>query len=229
MNHTVARALVWTRLASIAGRRQAEYLARMLEMFDSNRLDEALRHAIPLSDRIAEALRPSLGTPSPRSDLSIVPRRGAASTSIGLGPDLYELLRQRYRRAFERLVARGEIEKAAFVLAELLGADEEAVSFLERHGRFLLAAQVAEARGLRSGLVIRQWFLAGDRARALRIARRTGAYADAVARLERSHAKEARAFRILWADALASSGAYAAAVDVIWPVEDARRVAAECW
>src|SRR6185436_3295588 len=58
--------------------------------------------------------------------------------------------------------------------------------------------------------------IAGDRARAARIARRFGAFADAVARLK-GHPEEP-ALRILWAETLANAGDYVAAVDVIWPV-----------
>jgi serine/threonine protein phosphatase PrpC len=223
LQHLAARVLLWSRLAPLVGRRQAEYLVRMLEMFDSNALDEALRHAIPLSSELEGALRPpSLTTPSPRTTLAIVPARARASSSLGLGPDLFEDLKQRYRRAFDHLVKVGDIEKAAFVLTELLNSNEEAVSFLERHERFRLAAEVAEARGLPAGVVVRQWFLAGERERAVRIARRTGAFADAVVRLERSHRNAGQALRLLWADALATSGAYAAAVDAVWPVPAAR-------
>jgi serine/threonine protein phosphatase PrpC len=226
LQHLAARALLWSRLAPLVGRRHAEYLARMLEMFDSNQLDDALRHAIPLTSEVEAALRPPpLRVPSPRTDLAIVPARATASTSLGLGGDLFEGLRQRYRRAFERLVALGEIEKAAFVLAELLNSNEEAVAFLERNNRLRLAAEVAEARSLPPGLVIRQWFLAGDRARAIRIARQTGAFGDAVVRLESSHKDEGRALRLLWGDALASGGAYSAAVDAVWPLADARNLA----
>jgi hypothetical protein len=97
------------------------------------------------------------------------------------------------------------------------------VGFLERHGRFLLAAEMAEARHLPSGLVVRQWLLAGNRERALRIARRSGDFADAVTRLERGRQPEqAHELRRLWAQGLAGTGDYAAAVDALWPLESDR-------
>ncbi len=221
----LARGLFWSRFTPFFRHRQAAYLARMLEMFDTHQLDEALLHAIPLSSRVGAALKPPpLTLPSARSSLEIVPGQAEASTTLGLGADLFDGLQRRYRSAFERLVDRGEIEKAAFVLAELLHANLEAVSFLEQHRRLRLAAEVAEARGLPPGVVIRLWFLVGERDRALRIARQTGAFEDAVLRLEQTHAEEARALRLVWADALASAGAYAAAVDAVWPVADARNL-----
>lgn len=226
--HVMAlRMLVWSRLAHVVGRRQAEYLSSMLDMFDRGDLDAALRHAISLGgDAGGEPAPPALATPSPRKDLAISPARHAGGPALYSGPNLYEELRRRYRRAFEQLARSGEVEKAAFVLAELLGADEEAVAFLEKHGRFRLAAEIAEARRLPAGLCVRQWFLAGDVRRAVLLARSRGAFADAVHRLEASgHARQAQALRLAWADSLAEGGNYAAAVTAAWPVEQARGLA----
>lgn len=221
------RLVISSRLARLIGRRQAAYLARMLELFEQRDLDEALRHAIPLSKELEGALGPppppALGMPSPRERLAIVPHRArGGASSLGVGEGLFDLLRATYRRAFERLVALGEFEKAAFILAELLNASEEAVSFLERHGRRVLAAEVAEARGLPPGLVVRQWFVAGHRERAVAVARRTGAFADAVLRLEATDKSLGQALRLAWADHLADCGDYAAAVDVAWAIAAAR-------
>src|SRR5262249_35112781 len=99
--------------------------------------------------------------------------------------------------------------------------------FLERHGRFQLAAELAEARGLPPGLVVRQWFLAGQRERAVAIARQTGAFADAVARLEGARDPRAAALRLCWADTLATTGAYAAAVDVAASLREAEPLVLE--
>ncbi len=223
------RLLVASRMAHVVGRRQAEYLSRMLDMFERGDLDAALRHAIPLGgEGGGEPAPPALGTPSPRRDLAIAPARLAAASMLYSGPNLFEELRRRYRRAFEELERAGDIERAAFVLAELLGADEEAVAFLEKHGRFRLAAEIAEARGLPAGLVVRQWFLAGDVRRASLLARAGGAFADAVHRLEASGRKgEAESLRLAWADSLAEAGSFAAAVSVVWPVEPARKLAGQ--
>jgi hypothetical protein len=222
----LARALWSSKLANLIGRQHARYLARMLAMFDDGDLDAALRHAIPLGKNLdLSRLRLPLWSPAPRNDLSVTPHQPLAGTSLGVGGDLFSYLRQRYRQAYERLAAAGEIEKAAFVLAELLDASEEAVLFLERHGRLRLAAEIAEMRNLPAGLVIRQWFLAGERDRAVAIARRTGAFADAVVRLESSHREQAMVLRLLWANALARGGLYAAAVDAAWPVEAGRNLA----
>jgi hypothetical protein len=194
-------------------------------MIDRGAVAAALRHAIPLGGKDAGGpVAPALGVPTPRSDLTISLGPSGPSTAMVAATDLYTHLRAKYRAVFERLERAGRIDEAAFVLAELLHEDEEAVAFLERHGRLRLAAELAEARRLAPGLVVRQWFLAGDVARAVRLARRHGAFADALVRL--GNHERAPELRLLWAETLAEAGQFAAAVDVIWPVESARRLGA---
>lgn len=216
------RLLHTSRLARVLGRRQAAYLGKMMDMFERGDINEALKHAIPLGDLSSLSQQPALGVPSPRNNLSILPWQGLSSRSIGLAGDVMSYLHQLYRSSFDRLVAQNRIEEAAFVLAELLRANEEAVAFLERHGKLKLAAELAEARELPPGLVVRQWFIAGDIKRAVGIARRTHAFADAVMRLERKNKEEAPKLRVMWAESLATGGNYAGAVDVIWPIESQR-------
>ncbi len=207
-----------SRLSRAVGRRRAAYVRRLREMFESGDLDNVLRYAIPLAVEAGPRRLP-LRSPVPRADLHIRPDRIRPWPAAEISPDLHGELRQLYREAFHRLETQGRIEEAGFLLAEVLHAAEEAVAFLERHGRLRLAAEIAEARDLPAGLVVRQWFLAGDRRRGLRIARRAGAFADAVIRLERSRrTAEAAELRGLWAQGLAAAGDYAAAVDVLWPL-----------
>lgn len=218
----MARTMFWAGLAQLAGRAHTAHLRKLVDLFDQGNLAEALRHAIPLSNRSGGDARLSLFPPGPRDALQISRAGLTAGTSIGLGPDLFAMLKEMYRNAFERLKREGRIEEAAFVLAELLEQEAEAVDFLERHGRLRMAAEIAEGRELAPGLVVRQWFVAGDAARALVIARRTGAFADAVARLERTDPELARIVRVTWAGLLAEAGDLAQAVEVVWPIEAAR-------
>jgi len=125
------------------------------------------------------------------------------------------------------LEAQGRIAEAAFVLAELLRSNEEAVAFLERNGRLREAAEVAEARELAPEIIVRQWFIAGEKERAIQVARRTGAFHGAVLRLEKSRHPAAPELRKLWAQSLADSGNVAIAVDVLWPLESERSTAVE--
>lgn len=222
------RLLQTSRLARVLGRRQAAYIGRMMEMFERGDVEEALKHAIPLGDLTSVGQPPALGVPSPRNDLSILPWQNRSSRTIGLHTDVLAYLYQLYHASCKRLIAQNRIEEAAFVLAELLQANGEAVALLERHGRLRLAAELAEARELPPGLVVRQWFLAGDIKRAVEIARRTQAFADAVVRLEKSDKDQAEKLRLVWAASLAEGGNYVGAVDVIWPIE-AHRLTALNW
>ncbi|HYU34290.1 MAG TPA: bpX6 domain-containing protein [Thermoanaerobaculia bacterium] len=227
LHQMAERTAVASLLSQVMGRRHAAYIQQMMELFERGELREALRYAIPLGGAAGEALRGfPLRLPGPRRDLEIRPGIPRTHAALPTSNDLYDELQRLYRTAFERLAAQGHIEEAAFLLADVLLASEEAVAFLERHGRMRLAAEMAEARNLPPGLVVRQWFLAGDRQRALRTARRTGAFADAVTRLERSRRhQEAQALRLVWGHDLAEAGAYVAAVEAVWPVPEAHRLA----
>ncbi|RJS21767.1 hypothetical protein DRW03_15605 [Corallococcus sp. H22C18031201] len=216
-----------TPLGPLLGERKAAYVRNLLGLFESGQLDEALRYAIPLGGESKQPVPLSLGTPAPRADLRIQPKPDTGSgQDFGGGPELHALLKQRYREAFTRLEREGRIEEAAFVLTELLSAHEEAVSFLERHGRFKLAAEVAEGHQLAPGLVVRQWFLAKDLTRAVAVARRSGAFGDAVMRLGRTHPAESESLRLLWADSLAESGDWEQAIRVARFLPDARALVA---
>ena len=225
----IAAVAVHARLAPLIGRRQADYLLRMIDMFDRGDLSEALRHAVPLTEEQSSGglVAPALGVPAPRSGLDIsLGRRGGVGSALLTTGDFYAEMRAKYRAAFERLEREGRIDEAAFVLAELLRESAEAVSFLERHGRLHLAAELAEARSLPPGVLVRQWLLAGEVGRAVRIARRHGAFADALARLEKH--EKGPVLRLLWAETLAEAGDFAAAVETAWPVDRARGLC-EAW
>lgn len=210
-----------SRLSRAVSRHHATYINKLREMFETGDFDGALRHAIPLAE--GGPRRFPLRSFPPRQDLTVRPERSRPWSVAGLSPELHGELRRLYREAVQRLESQDKIEEAAFLLAEVLHAHEEAVAFLERHGRLRLAAEMAEARELPPGLVVRQWFLAGDRERALRLARHTGAFSDAATRLERSRkVEEAAELRRLWAEGLAEAGDYAAAVDTLWPLASER-------
>jgi hypothetical protein len=223
-----ARLVLRSQLGRFLGRQQEQYVAKMMELFERGDLTDALRHAIPLAgphSTPATNAIPALWVPTPRNDFSLSPQQAAGGSAMVAVTDLFEHLKRLYRAAFERLRDQGRIDEAAFVLAELLHEDEEAVAFLERHGKLRLAAEMAEGRGLPPGLVVRQWWLAGERERAVLLARRHQAWGDALIRLEQSDPEQARQLRVMWGGILAASGDFAQAVTVVWPVEEARRLA----
>lgn len=221
------RLLVATQVARLLGWRQALYLRRMLALFEDGNLDEALRHAIPLATlQELHQLTQAWGLPRRRSHLQLSPPAGGyGSGGIALSAAWTEHLRQLYRRSFDQLDRAGRIDEALFVLAELLQQHEEAVLYLEKHQRRRQAAELAELRQLAPALQVRLWFAAGERERAVALARRFGVYAQAVAELERLHSPLAASLRALWADDAASAGDLATAVRALWPVAAARRLA----
>jgi hypothetical protein len=219
-----SRFMLLTRLSRVIGWRQAGYIRRMLDILGSGDLEQSLRHAIPLGTETSEH-EPSWRLPGPRYDLTISGRT-IGRGSLFFSAELYTHLRQFYRQMFQRLDHMGRTEQAAFVLAELLHATAEAVRYLEKHGMLREAAELAEARQLTPGLVVRQWIVAGDAARAFSVARRVDAFGVAVSILEHHGEREhAAKLRVAWASSLAVSGRYAAAVDAVWPVEEARSLA----
>lgn len=226
------KALFQMKIAQLVGRKQANYLAKMMDMFERGDIEDALKHAIPLEDM--QALKemseqmPFLGFLRPRNDLQInYGRQTASSSSVFLEDNWFAQLRELYRQTFDRLVAQKRFEEAAFVLAELLKSNHEAVEFLEKHGKFQLAAQLAESRNLSKDIIVRQWFLAGERRKAIQLAVLYDCFEYVVTKLEQQKHQQAAALREIWAENLAASGNYKAAVNTIWKLENKRETAAD--
>ena len=228
LTSAISKMVMLTRLSRALGWRQGRYLSRVMQMFEQGDVDEALRHAIPLSSITdSPILKMTLGLPGVRQNLRLNPFGRRPRSTMLLGQSLFSHLNLLYRSTFKRLEAQGRIAEAAFVLAELLRSNEEAVAFLERNGRLREAAEIAEARELLPEIIIRQWFVAGEKERAIQVARRTGAFHGAVLRLEKSRHPAAPELRKLWAQSLADAGNVAIAVDVLWPLESERSTAVE--
>ena len=215
------RRVAQTPAQSVLGDEQARYLERMVEMFRRGDLDAALRHAVPLGGVSPPGAPPKPVTwsaPQARDALTIALRPSTHSTGTS-GGSLHALLRTLYRDAVTALEADGRIDEAAFTLAELMREPGEAVALLERHGRYALAAELAETAALAPELRARQWLLAGDGARALAVMRRYGVFDAALAKLG-SDAALAGGLRRVWARHLAATGDFAAAVRVGAPVTE---------
>lgn len=219
----LSRWMMTSHLGKLIGRAQARYMRRMLELFEEGNLDEALRHAIPLG---GESLGQAFGTPTARRDLTLSMGR-AAGTNLNLGDSLEQHLRGLYRKAFEKLDREGRIDEAVFVLAELLNAKQEALDYLEKHERFEQAAELALGWDMPAGVIVRLHCLANNWTRAVAVARRDAAFADAVLLLEKKSPALARRLRMEWGESLTHQGEWLAAVDVIWQEPSFRSKAAE--
>lgn len=220
-----ARLAMTTGIANLLGAQHSAYLQRMLKMFDEGELDDALRHAIPLGNG-EQSLGQQLGRLTPRSGLGLRATRGPA-TAIGLGDDLERHLRTLYRRTFEQLDRQGRIDEAVFVLAELLNARQEALDYLEKHGRHAQAAELALGWDMPAAQIVRLHALAGNWQLAVLVARRDNAFDAAVTLLEKKWPDAANQLRREWGASLAASGRWLAAVHVVWRLESERAKAAE--
>ena len=211
-------------LGLIVGPWHQRYLDRLLGMFESGNLQDALRHAIPLgtgAPSAGAALRP----PSPRSQLEFGRAGQGPARGIMGSEDAWSQLRRQYRAAVDKLVAARRLKEAAFVLAELLGEKQEAVAMLEREGEVRLAAELAETAALAPELRVRLWAKAGDWARAVRLARRHNVFAAAVAGLKGADKELGDTLKALWATHRAEIGDYVGAIELVWP----HRTPSQAW
>lgn len=199
----------------LLGGAHGRYLAKIFELFDAGKLEEALRHAIPLGGEAGLSLGPAWSWPTPRAGLGLGSMVRMPSTSIGLEGDLFQHLRQLYERALQKLLAEKRFDEAVFILVELLREYQRAVDLLEKESRFDLAAQIAEAN-LSPAVAIRLWMLAGNPGKAVLHARRTGAFAEAISLLSAKERSLAISLRRTWAEHLAARGDFAGACTVAW-------------
>jgi hypothetical protein len=219
----LTRLAIASRMSKLIGWRQGAYLRKMLQMFDDGDLHEALRHALPI-DAIGPSRGQAFSAPGRRNELRL---SGASdiSTNIGLPDALRDHLRTLYRQSFERLDRAGKIDEALFVLAELLNAKQEALDYLERHGRHAQAAELALAWDMPASTIVRLLLLAGDFERAVQVARRDGDFAAAVAALENTKPELAIKLRLAWGEALAERGQWLTAMETVWSIPQARNLA----
>ena len=210
----IAKRILKSRAGSIVNRKHTKYIEELTHQFRSNDLNEALHRAIPLGGAHEGAL--SLKLPQRRSALQITARGGAA-TSVPYGASIHQHLHTIYRQAAKDLEAAGRIDQAAYVLAELLDDATGCVAMLVRNERFDTAARIAEQRELDPAAIVRLWWLAKDRKRAIAIARRHGVFAAVLARLDRDDSRAADELRIEWVADLERAGDLLGAVEAAWP------------
>lgn len=217
-----ARAMAWLRLDLLVGAQAGRLVRKLIEELEGGDLEQALRRAIPLGGMGTGAGAGfALGMTLPFRDLLTVGSGlGGGGGSLSVHGELYGLLEQTYRNLAARLERAGDIEKAAYVLGELLGQPRDAVALCEKHERYELAAQIATVRRLEPALVVRLWVMAGDPQRALDVALATGAFGPALLQLEEKHPAQAKVVRLKWGLVLAQAGRHAAAVRLLEALSD---------
>lgn len=208
------RVVFRTPVRGFVSRRHERYLRRLTQQFERRQWDDALREAIALGGAGGAAMH--LRLPKRRESLAPGTSR-AGNGSLYYGDTVYQHLQELYRRAAEQLEHAGRISEAAFAHADLLHDSAAAVALLERHDHLRLAAELAEARKLSPDLIVRLWWRAGDRHRAIEVARTKGAFAAAIARLTGVDPEEARHLRAEWVRACQTAGDHLGAVEAAWP------------
>ncbi|HQZ36498.1 MAG TPA: bpX6 domain-containing protein [Ilumatobacteraceae bacterium] len=217
----IAQRVMRSPAAGFVNRKHAQYIEELTRQFRSGDLDEALHRAIPLGGELSAAL--SLKLPQRRTDLQIS-AGGRSATSVPYGSTIQQHLHAVYRQAAKDLEAAGKIDQAAYVLAELLRDAPGCVAMLERHHRFDSAARIAEQRQLDAGTIVRLWWLAKDKKRAISVARRHGAFAAALARLDKVDPQAGDELRVEWIADLERAGDLLGAVEVAWPKPSLHRL-----
>jgi len=201
--------------------RPDRYFDELRRAFEEN-LGEALRRAVPLANGGVGPVRTTTGiTPFRRDSLSLLtpPTRGGAAVIVPDGE--FEAMRKFYRETADALIARGQIDEAAFVLAKLLHDATAAVALLEKHGRFELAAQVATAQHLSDTERIRLWLLAGRTDEALRLVRGSHDFEALITALTPRSDEVATRLRVIWGDYLAQRQRWAEALLATAPLGEA--------
>jgi hypothetical protein len=212
-----------TPLRGAVDRRHTRYIQRLTRAFEQGDYEEALRDAVGLGGESGQPGWVTLRLPKRhRGPLEPTARLGGAGAAVPWGGNIYTHLRQLYQRAAERLERDGEIERAAFIHADLLDAPRDAVALLERHARYELGARLAEGRGLEAELVVRLWWAAGDRGRAVAVARARGAWAGGIYLLERTDPELALELRAAWVLDARRRGDHRGAIEAAWPAESLR-------
>lgn len=191
----------------------------------ANLVEDLIRRGdADLALKLAIKLGSSAGPRNPKSR-QVYPSRPGMRTSLDLSiSNQYFVtgfmdgeehkLRQRYAELAERLEAKNDFLRAAFVHSQLLGHHAAGVGVLERGGFFREAAKLALDAHQPPETIIRLHFLAGEHAAALSLARRYENF-HLLASLARNNHPEFHQFVLsAWTDRLLAMGAPLMALQV---------------
>ena len=197
----------------------ARALQELIRRFRGLDLLEALRWAVPLGgDGSAAPEGWFFSKLRPREGWSLA--AGAAKARQRAEAEVISLLRRLYLDAHARLDAEGDVERAAWVLAELLRDPAHAVRYLEARGEGERAAEWAEILELPTETALGLWVRLGQPDRAIALALRRGAVAATLTALGNAAPAETLRLRRAFAGALWAADARRAAMTTLWPLRD---------
>jgi hypothetical protein len=212
-------------VSDLLGRQHAAYMRKMLALFEQNNLDEALRHAIPMGGQHDVSLGQSMGMLRPRQHLQLSAGQASYGQMIGVDDRLQRYMTELYEKAFVQYDRLGAVDKAVYVLAELLNQRQRALDYLETHQRYMHAADLSVAWEFPAAKAIRLYVLAGEADKARQLAMQTQEYAAAIRLLEDGHPQQAVELRKMWAQHRVAQGCWLEAVEAIWMLESERQTA----
>ncbi len=128
---------------SLEGQRDSA-LDKLLDMFD-NDFEQALRYAIPLDDPYQKRGMGSAGGSLSEKDARFNLGRiggGVGGNTWNIEPNRYQILRERYLKAANEAIARGDFEKAAYIYAHLLHDLNGAANVLQQGKMYREAAAI---------------------------------------------------------------------------------------
>jgi tetratricopeptide (TPR) repeat protein len=206
---------------ALLGRQEAA-LRELLRKFRAGNLEEALRHALPLSDApgrgeqaATNAHLPTHGLIYRLSDL-LSSARGPGAAWFGPA-DVHAELRREYQKAADDATARGDYRRAAFIYGRLLNDYRRAADVLARGGLHHDAA-ILYLEILRDTLAAARAFeAAGETDRALQLYQQRGDYLLAGDLLRRlGEEEEAARYYVRAADQFAATDNHLAAADLLF-------------
>ncbi|WP_392564367.1 bpX6 domain-containing protein [Orbus wheelerorum] len=218
---------IFSKLHHLIAFRQGKYLDSMMKLFETGNLDEALKHAIPINGEQGFGQQ-FFGVPKPRNKLSLSEKIYGQGSSIYFNSKIQNRINQLYQKSFEQLVKENRVEEATFVLIELLNNLNKGIEFLEQNLRYQQALDIAIARDADPDIIVRLCCLTQQWDKAIIVAKRNNAFANAIMFLERDNQQSADNLRLIWANTLAERGEWLAAIDAIWPLKE-NRYLAEIW
>lgn len=206
---------LWNKLKrKLSPSHNQKYMDEMIALFEKGDYAEALRYGIPLGG-IPPSFRAELGLLRPRDRLDLL--AGSAATSvIGINSQGEGYLRSLYKTAAERLLKAGRIDEAVYTYVQLLDDVPEALKILEEHKQYLVAARLAQVRGISPEQQIRLFFLGGEVGTALEIARRHEKHWQVRYALQKVDPAAAQRWMAEWARHVASRGRFGLAADLLW-------------
>lgn len=206
---------------ALLGRQEAA-LRELLRKFRMGNLEEALRHALPLTNSPGRGDRPAGDARLPTHGLTyrlldlLSSARGAVSGWFGPA-DVHAALTREYHKAAETATARGDYRRAAFIYGKLLSDYRRAADVLARGGLHHDAAIIyLEILG-DSLAAARAFEAAGETDRALRIYLQRGENVQAGDLLRRlGQEEEALAYYVRAAELFAAADNHLSAADLLF-------------